>query len=49
MAGSNALLIAVADPITLSVLKTPGECGADIYVGENQIWIAVFRVGIYDC
>ena len=36
MAGSNALLIAVADPITLSVLKTPGECGADIYVGEGQ-------------
>ena len=36
IAGSNALLIAVGDPIALSVLKTPGECGADIYVGEGQ-------------
>ena len=36
LAGSNALLIAVGDPIALSVIKTPGECGADIYVGEGQ-------------
>ena len=36
LTGSNALLIAVGDPIALSVLKTPGECGADIYVGEGQ-------------
>jgi glycine dehydrogenase subunit 1 len=34
---SNALLIAVGDPIAFSVLKTPGECGADIYVGEGQV------------
>ena len=33
---SNALLIAVSDPFALSVLKSPGECGADIYVGEGQ-------------
>ncbi len=37
LADSKALLVAVADPIALSVLKTPGECGADIYVGEGQI------------
>ena len=33
---SDALLIAVGDPITLSVLKSPYECGADIYVGDGQ-------------
>ena len=32
----NALLIAVSDPFALSVLKSPGECEADIYVGEGQ-------------
>ena len=36
LAGSNALLIAVGDPIAISVIKTPCECGADIYVGEGQ-------------
>ena len=36
IASSNALLIAVGDPISLSVLKPPGECGADIYIGEGQ-------------
>ena len=36
MLDPNALLIAVSDPFALSVLKSPGECGADIYVGEGQ-------------
>ena len=36
IAGSNSLLIAVGAPIALSVLKPPGECGADIYTGEGQ-------------
>ena len=33
---SKSLLIAISDPYSLSVLKTPGQCGADIYVGEGQ-------------
>ena len=33
---SNALFITVADPMALSILKPPGACGADIYVGEGQ-------------
>jgi glycine dehydrogenase subunit 1 len=32
----GALLIVACDPIALSVLKPPGECGADIAVGEGQ-------------
>ena len=32
----DALLIVVSDPISMSLLKSPGECGADIYVGEGQ-------------
>jgi glycine dehydrogenase subunit 1 len=32
----GALLIVACDPIALSILKPPGECGADIAVGEGQ-------------
>jgi glycine dehydrogenase subunit 1 len=32
----GALLIVSCDPIALSVLKPPGECGADVAVGEGQ-------------
>jgi len=30
------LLIAVSDPMSLSILESPGICGADIFVGEGQ-------------
>ena len=33
---TSALLIAVGDPLTLSIMKTPGDCGADVFVGEGQ-------------
>lgn len=33
---NKALLIMNVDPISLAVLKTPGEIGADIAVGEGQ-------------
>jgi len=32
----GALLVVACDPITLSVLKPPGECGADVALGEGQ-------------
>ena len=32
----GALLVVAVDPMTLGVLKPPGECGADIAVGEGQ-------------
>ena len=32
----SALLIAISDPMALSIIKSPGEAGADIYVGEGQ-------------
>ncbi len=32
----GALLVVACDPMTLGVLKPPGECGADIALGEGQ-------------
>jgi glycine cleavage system P protein (glycine dehydrogenase) subunit 1 len=33
---AGALLIVAVDPMTLGVLRPPGECGADIALGEGQ-------------
>jgi glycine dehydrogenase subunit 1 len=33
---TGALLVVAADPLTLGILKPPGELGADICVGEGQ-------------
>ncbi len=33
---AGALLIAACDPLPLALLKTPGECGVDVAVGEGQ-------------
>ncbi len=33
---AGALLVAAVDPISLGVLKRPGDCGADIVVAEGQ-------------
>jgi glycine dehydrogenase subunit 1 len=32
----GALVVVACDPVTLSILRPPGECGADIAVGEGQ-------------
>ncbi|MEW6697180.1 MAG: aminomethyl-transferring glycine dehydrogenase subunit GcvPA [Bacillota bacterium] len=34
--GVGALLVVCTDPIALGLLKSPGQCGADIVVGEGQ-------------
>ena len=33
---NKSLLVCVSDPISISLLKSPGDCGADVYVGEGQ-------------
>ena len=33
---SGALAVAAVDPMTLGVLRPPGECGIDVAVGEGQ-------------
>src|SRR5919109_1422003 len=33
---AGALTVASVDPLTLGVLRPPGECGADVAVGEGQ-------------
>jgi glycine dehydrogenase subunit 1 len=34
--GQEVVVIAQVDPIALGVLKSPGECGVDVAVGEGQ-------------
>ena len=36
MLDANSLLIAVSYPFALAILNPPGNCGADIFVGEGQ-------------
>ncbi|HEY8865725.1 MAG TPA: aminomethyl-transferring glycine dehydrogenase subunit GcvPA [Solirubrobacteraceae bacterium] len=33
---SGALVVCACDPLTLGLLKPPGECGVDVAVGEGQ-------------
>jgi glycine dehydrogenase subunit 1 len=33
---NGALLVVATDPMTLGVLRPPGECGADVALGEGQ-------------
>jgi glycine dehydrogenase subunit 1 len=34
--GDGPLLVVACDPMALGILKPPGECGADVAVGEGQ-------------
>ena len=35
---SSTNLIAVSDPMSFGIIDNPGRCGADIYVGEGQVF-----------
>jgi glycine dehydrogenase subunit 1 len=34
--GSGPVVVAQVDPLTLGILRSPGECGVDVAVGEGQ-------------
>ncbi len=34
--GSGPVVVAQVDPLTLAILRPPGECGVDVAVGEGQ-------------
>lgn len=51
---AGALLIAVADPLSLGLLAPPGDYGADVAVGEGQPlglrpWAGGETLGIFTC